>query len=497
MTQTQTKTQKAGGFHYAYAIVAACIAMTCLPCALALSCAGIFFTPVSSFFGVPKATFTLYFSIVNLAMMVTLPIWGKMMSKTDLRVSLSVAAVLCGAGLLGMSACQAMWQFYVCGAVLGAGVAPFIYLAIPTLINAWCVKRVGFFVGLCMAFTGIGGVIFNPVGTALITSGAEGWRTAYLVFGVIVLVGTLPFTLLVVRNHPADKGLLPYGADEADAPSGEKDAEAAAPAQGGMSAPEAMRTPAFFALAAFCGVITLNQTIYQFLPSYAQSFGDSLPAVAAASGVVASAAMAGQAVGKVLLGAINDKSVHLGVFLGIGAGAVGVTVMWLVPGVLPLLLVGAFLFGVVYAMTTVQTPLLVRTVFGSADYANIYSRVSMVGSLLGLCLRLRRRLPADVHPGLRLHGRLPGAGALLAALEGAPGGLGAPLRQINPSGQPLTCGPSLSSPRRAPARRGTLVRGGRARCRRGATHPRPKGTQWIDRINFFMPRSDINPFTPR
>ena len=34
-------------------------------------------------------------------------------------------------------------------------------------------------------------------------------------------------------------------------------------------------------------------------------------------------------------------------------------------------------------MTTVQTPLLVRTVFGSADYANIYSRVSMVGSLMG------------------------------------------------------------------------------------------------------------------
>ena len=377
-----TKTQKTGGFHYAFAIVAACIAMTCLPCALVLSCAGIFFTPVSTFFGVPKATFTLYFSIVNLAMMVTLPVWGKVLSKTDLRASLSVAAVLCGAGLIGMSACQAMWQFYVCGAVLGAGVAPFIYLAVPTLVNAWCVKRVGFFVGLCMAFTGIGGVIFNPIGTALINSGAEGWRTAYLVFGVITLVGTLPFTLLVVRNRPEDKGLAPYGANEA-ACGAEGAGAQAAPVASGMSAPDAMRTPAFFALAAFCGIITLNQTIYQFLPSYAQSFADTMPSVAAASGIVASAAMAGQAVGKVILGAVNDRSVRLGIGLGIGAGAVGVTVMWLVPGVLALLLVGAFLFGVVYAMTTVQTPLLVRTVFGSADYTNIYSRVSMVGSLMG------------------------------------------------------------------------------------------------------------------
>ncbi|RRF88573.1 MAG: MFS transporter, partial [Coriobacteriaceae bacterium] len=46
------------------------------------------------------------------------------------------------------------------------------------------------------------------------------------------------------------------------------------------------------------------------------------------------------------------------------------------------LLVGAFLFGVVYAQTTVQTPLLVRAAFGSADYPAIYSRVSMAGSLM-------------------------------------------------------------------------------------------------------------------
>ncbi len=143
-----------------------------------------------------------------------------------------------------------------------------------------------------------------------------------------------------------------------------------------------MKTPAFYALAVFCGVITLNQTIYQFLASYATSFADSLPAIAAASGVVASSAMAGQAIGKVVLGVINDKSVKLGIFFGLGCGALGVLLMWFMPSPLIVLLVGAFLFGVVYAMTTVQTPLLVRSVFGSADYTNIYSRISMVGSLM-------------------------------------------------------------------------------------------------------------------
>lgn len=365
-------------FHYAYAIVASCIAITCLPCALALSCAGIFFTPVSEFFGVPRASFTLYFSIVNIMMMLTLPMAGNHLSRLDARKVLSGATILVGTGLIGMSFGNSMPWFYVCGAIIGVGIAPLIYLSVPTLINAWCVKRVGFFVGLCMAFTGIGGVIFNPIGTALINGGPEGWRTAYLVFGIIALAGTLPFTLFVVRSKPEDKGLLPYGADEVEA--GAK-ADVATAAEG-VSAAEAMKMPAFYALAVFCGVITLNQTIYQFLASYATSFEATLPAIAAASGIVASAAMAGQAIGKVILGIINDRSVRLGIFFGLGCGVAGVLLMWFMPSALALLLAGAFLFGVVYAMTTVQTPLLVRSVFGSADYTNIYSRISMVGSLM-------------------------------------------------------------------------------------------------------------------
>ena len=377
MASSNTATR--GGFHYAYLIVLSCIVMTCLPCALVLSCAGIFFTPVSEFFGVPKASFTLYFSVLNLAMMATLPVAGKLLAARDARVVLSVATALCGLGMFGMASCQEVWQFYLVGIVLGVGVAPLIYLAVPTLINAWCVKRVGFFVGLCMAFTGIGGVIFNPIGTAIIQSSPEGWRQAYLVFGIIILVGTLPFTLFVVRGKPADKGLLPYGAGEKDA--ADTDGAATVGTQG-VSAADAMRTPAFWAIVAFCGLITLNQTVYQFLSSYALSFSNSLPQIAAASGGVASAAMGGQAIGKVFLGSVSDHSVRLGAVCGIAGGVVGVLLMWGMPSVLALLLVGAFCFGVVYAMTTVETPLLVRSVFGSADYANIYSRVSMVGSLM-------------------------------------------------------------------------------------------------------------------
>ncbi|MGN0047036.1 MAG: MFS transporter [Eggerthellaceae bacterium] len=375
-----------GSFHYAFAIVASCIAITCVPCALTLSCAGIFFTPVSEYFGVPKAQFTLYFSVLNLAMMVMLPIAGKLMNKIDLRILLSAAVIVNGVTYLVMSQLTEVWMFYVAGVFLGIGTAPLIYLAIPTLINNWCTKKVGFFVGLCMAFTGIGGVIFNPVGTALIGSGPDGWRLGYLVFGIIMLVATLPFTLLVVRSKPEDKGLLPYGAEvgdteEASAEPAATTGVSAASAITGVSAKNAMGTLAFALVAAFAFLITMNQMVYQFLPSYCQSFEGT--DIALMAGAVASACMAGQAIGKVVLGVVNDRSTKGGLFLGVGLGIVGVVAMMLVPQVI-VLMVGAFLFGFVYACTTVQVPLLTRTVFGSKEYTQIYSRISTVGVLGGV-----------------------------------------------------------------------------------------------------------------
>lgn len=47
---------KKGGFHYAYLMVAAGLIITAVPCAMVLSCAGIYFTPVSQYFGLRRQT---------------------------------------------------------------------------------------------------------------------------------------------------------------------------------------------------------------------------------------------------------------------------------------------------------------------------------------------------------------------------------------------------------------------------------------------------------
>ena len=386
--------------NYAYAIVASCIAIMFFPCAIILTCFGIFITPVTQYFGVPKVSFSLVFSVICLTMMVALPITGRLLKKYSMRTILTIDTLLCGLAYGAMGLVQAVWQLYICGIVIGIGLPGLIFLAVPTLIGNWFSKRVGFFTGLCFAFTGIGGALFNPIGSTLIASGSDGWRMCYFIFAAIILACTLPFTFFVVRDKPSDLGLLPMG-------SGEKNAEASvgtsastdtgtgaktdvvtvsARAQSnfdnGISAHKALRMPSFFMIGAFYALITLNQQISQFFPSYAATFAATAPEIATAGGLIAGAVMVGQAVGKVVLGALNDASEKIACFVGVLCGVIGLVLLWLKITTLPVMLLGAALFGVVYAMTTVETPILVRAVFGNKDYTVIYSRIAIVSSLM-------------------------------------------------------------------------------------------------------------------
>lgn len=390
--------------NYAYAIVASCIAIMFFPCAIILTCFGIFITPVTQYFGVPKVSFSLVFSVICLTMMVALPITGRLLKKYSMRTILTIDTLLCGLAYGAMGLVQAVWQLYICGVVIGIGLPGLIFLAVPTLIGNWFSKRVGFFTGLCFAFTGIGGALFNPIGSTLIASGSDGWRMCYFIFAAIILACTLPFTFFVVRDKPSDLGLLPMGSGEknaaacADTDTGTDvaanvatsaktdtatvNAHARSNLDDGVSAHKALRMPSFFMIGAFYALITLNQQISQFFPSYAATFAATAPEIAAAGGLIAGAVMVGQAVGKVVLGALNDTSERVACFVGVLCGVAGLVLLWLKITTLPVMLLGAALFGVVYAMTTVETPILVRAVFGNKDYTVIYSRIAIVSSLM-------------------------------------------------------------------------------------------------------------------
>ena len=229
------------GRHYGFIIVACCCLMMGVNIGITFSCAGIFYKPVSSSLGVSVGEFGLYMSIMYIASTLILPIGGKMIERFSARWLLAGNSALMGLTLCAMGMCTRLWEFYVAGAVLGITVAFLLYLSFPTLINRWFRVKVGLLMGICSAASGVGCMIFNPIGASIITS--YGWQTAYISFGLFVLLVNSPLLALLLRDRPSDKGLLPYGEkSQEDAPSPDK-----AAAAGGISFAKAVRMPVFTA----------------------------------------------------------------------------------------------------------------------------------------------------------------------------------------------------------------------------------------------------------
>lgn len=359
-----------GKFHYGYLIVLTFVMCCFGPVSFGLSCAGLFFTPVAGEFGVSPGMSSYFITVLWIVQMAFLPFMGKMIATRDARLCTSLAVIVMAVGFLLLSCIGAMWQYFCCAALVGFGVTMLLMVAPSTLINRWFNKRSGFLIGLCMAFTGVGGVVWNSVGGIVMEM--AGWRMTYLLFAVLTLVLALPLTLFVVRGYPSEKGLVPYG--------GQGKAANESFEQRDVSAKIAFKRPSFAALCVFAFLLNSGMYVYQMIPSYATS----LPASADFSllgATAAAVAMAAQTIAKVVEGIVGERKPGMTIALAMLCGMAGIVLMMLAGETAWLLYAAAGLFGCYYAVTNVMLPILTRRFYGVADYSIIYARVSIAASL--------------------------------------------------------------------------------------------------------------------
>ncbi len=362
-----TSAKKIRLLHYGFVVVACCCLIMGVNIGIAFSCAGIFYKPVSSALGVSVGEFGLYMSIMYVASTLILPLGGKLIERYSARWLLSGNSALMGLTLCWMGFCSSLWEFYIAGGLLGISVAFLLYLSFPTLINRWFRVKVGLLMGICSAASGVGGIIFNPIGAAIITS--YGWEWAYIAFGLLVLLVNTPLLMIFLRDYPADKGLLPYGENSLNLPGGNSDQ----PIAKGISVKDAKKMPVFYGILVFSFLMMAMSTLNLFIPNYVTSLKFTLEQGALA----ASSVMTGVMIGKLALGHINDRNCLAGVLVTTLGGIIGLLLMIEGNWGIGTIITGAFLFGWAYAGVTVQTAMLTRAVFGSKDYARIYSYMSM------------------------------------------------------------------------------------------------------------------------
>jgi MFS family permease len=170
----------------------------------------VFFVALIDQFHWGRAEAAAALSISMLAYMVMAPVVGILVDRIGPRRVVVPGIVLTGLGLLLCTRIETLTQFYFFyGVVAGIGI-PCLSIAPFTVILAhWFERKRGTANGLASVGMGMSSLLFVPLIQYLIT--VWGWRSAFLVFSLLVFAIPLPLNAIFLKHRPEQIGLLPDG----------------------------------------------------------------------------------------------------------------------------------------------------------------------------------------------------------------------------------------------------------------------------------------------
>ncbi|MGW4722246.1 MFS transporter [Streptomyces sp. NPDC004291] len=202
---------------------------------------------------------------VNLALYgLTAPFAAALMDRFGIRRVVAVALSVIALGSLLTVWMTAAWQLVLYwGILVGLGSGSMALAFAATVTNRWFVARRGLVTGLLTAAGASGQLIFLPLLSWLVER--HGWRPASVTVALAALA-VVPFVWLLLRDHPADVRLAPYGGEYVEKP---------APVTGAARRAvtvllKAARTGPFWLLAgsfAICGASTNGLIRTHFVPA--------------------------------------------------------------------------------------------------------------------------------------------------------------------------------------------------------------------------------------
>ncbi|GHJ39851.1 MFS transporter [Streptomyces sp. TS71-3] len=258
--------------------VAAVTFVTIIGAAAFRSLPGLLIDPLHQEFHWSRGTIGAAVSINLTLYGLTSPFAAALMDRFGIRkvVAVALTVIAVGSGLTVWM--TSAWQLLLCwGLLVGLGTGSMALAFAATVTNRWFTERRGLVTGILTAASASGQLIFLPILSWLVER--HGWRPAAVTVALAALA-VVPFVWLLLRDHPADVGLKPYGAAEF-APKPPPVRGAARRTLGVLST--AARTGTFWLLAgtfAICGASTNGLIQTHFVPA---AHDHGMPVTAAAS----------------------------------------------------------------------------------------------------------------------------------------------------------------------------------------------------------------------
>ncbi|MFC1903079.1 MFS transporter [Chloroflexota bacterium] len=299
---------------------------------------GVFVTPLQSEFGWSRADIALAISFSMIVQAPLATIAGWLTDKLGPRLVVMTFGSFYGICYLLLSRVNTIWQFQASYAVLAAIGISAINIPVMATIARWFVQRRGLMMGITQSGMGIGGLIFAPFAAWLIVG--YGWRSTYIILGIITLAGILLSGLLLKRD-PGELGLPADGEGHALAPEGKNQAQKTETSP--MSIKKAARTRQFWIVAGlFFSFGFCRSTFNIHIAPHVQDLGFTLAQGAAVLAVLNGSSI----VGRVGMGRIADIVGNRTTFMI----SYAITAMILIWGLVATDLWALYLFGIVFGI---------------------------------------------------------------------------------------------------------------------------------------------------
>ena len=211
-----------------------------------------FFVPLAATLGTSRGVLSLAFSFTRLESSLLGPIEGYVIDRFGPRGIMYVGFAIFGLSFFMFSRVNSLLGFYMVFPLIALGASMSGFLPVVTAINNWFSKRRGLATGISSAGVNVGGILVAAVALSI---SHFGWRTAAVIIAVIICSLGFPMSAMM-RHKPQDYGYHPDGIDSQPNKKNESqnpDGHAAQEGDPDFTAMQALRTPAFWFIAAAHG----------------------------------------------------------------------------------------------------------------------------------------------------------------------------------------------------------------------------------------------------
>lgn len=186
-------------------VVALFIVTSCI--ATAVSSFGVFLPVLSETFGWSRGALSIVLSIsLMLGGVAAFPV-GRIADRRGPRAVLAITVAIGAIGFVVSAYIDALWHLYLSyGVLVGIGMSS-IYVLTAATVARWFDERRGLALAIVLSGFNLGWLTAGPLAAFLIEH--WGWRTAYVVLGVLVGVVGVPASLVVGYPRAAQPRVVP------------------------------------------------------------------------------------------------------------------------------------------------------------------------------------------------------------------------------------------------------------------------------------------------